>query len=212
MNKGTDYRSFRGISGSTYDVYFEPIEFLNNEWLLLAMQQDSELLAPVTQAKQAAAITSLALLVLTTAISFGVAHSLSKPLGQVRDAVTDVSAGNYAAEIPAKNRKDEIGQIAQSLEEFRVKLETADHNAREVAFKSAAFEVSGAPTLMTDLEFNITHGNKSLFRLMQDRAEDFKSVAKDFDPDDLMGKNMGCFPCGSHACTQDFKPAGKSAA
>ncbi len=48
-----------------------------------------------------------------------VGRTTAKPLGQLRDAMLGLAAGDLEAEIPARGRGDEIGQMAKAVATFR---------------------------------------------------------------------------------------------
>ncbi len=134
-----------------------------------------------------------ACLLAAAAASLLLARNISRPLSRLRDAFTAIVDGDLDMRVPATERRDEIGRIATLVDRVRRLLEDAEAEAHNAAFKSAAFEVSAAPMLMTDLDFNINYVNNALTRMMIDRSADFAAVVPEFDPHALIGKNMDMF-------------------
>ena len=74
------------------------------------------------------AILSIAFAVL--AAGFFIGRSVSKPLAAMRAAMIELANGNFAIVLPGLGRADEIGEIAQSVETFKV---NAERKARDEA-------------------------------------------------------------------------------
>ena len=74
------------------------------------------------------AILSIALAVLGA--SFFIGRSISKPLSAMRSAMIELAKGNFAVVLPGLGRADEIGEIAQAVETFKV---NAEQKARDEA-------------------------------------------------------------------------------
>src|SRR3979409_2687993 len=51
---------------------------------------------------------------------FFIGRSVSKPLSAMRAAMIDLATGNFAVVLPGLGRADEIGEIAQAVETFKV--------------------------------------------------------------------------------------------
>jgi len=80
------------------------------------------------QWEMAITVTLIAALVL--AAGFFIGRSVSKPLSALTAAMIDLAKGNFSVVLPGLGRHDEIGEIAQAVETFKV---TAEQKAREQA-------------------------------------------------------------------------------
>lgn len=67
------------------------------------------------------AIVSVALLML--GIGFFIGRSVSKPLQSMRRAMIELAGGNFSVVLPGLGRADEVGEIAQAVETFKVNAE-----------------------------------------------------------------------------------------
>ncbi len=74
------------------------------------------------------AILLIAFVVMGAGIFLG--RSVSKPLSAMRAAMIELANGNFAIVLPGLGRADEIGEIAQAVETFKVK---AEQKARDEA-------------------------------------------------------------------------------
>jgi methyl-accepting chemotaxis protein len=76
----------------------------------------------------AVAIAVIAVLVMGAGLFIG--RSVSKPLKAMTTAMIELANGNFAVVLPGLGRRDEIGEIAQAVETFKV---NAEQKAREEA-------------------------------------------------------------------------------
>lgn len=77
------------------------------------------------------AFVTIVLIVLLAAASWVLFSQINQPLQLVRDAIMKVREKDYSGEIPHLDRQDEIGQIAQSIENLQHALrESAKADAR----------------------------------------------------------------------------------
>ncbi|MFL6813472.1 MAG: methyl-accepting chemotaxis protein [Bradyrhizobium sp.] len=91
------------------------------------------------QWKMAITVTLIAALVL--AAGFFIGRSVSKPLSALTAAMIDLAKGNFSVVLPGLGRPDEIGDIAQAVETFKV---MAEQKAREQAeTKSRQDQIAG---------------------------------------------------------------------
>jgi methyl-accepting chemotaxis protein len=75
-----------------------------------------------------------AIAVICAFLAWLVSTSITGPLGRLREAMTRLSAGDTAVSIDEARHRDEIGEMARTLEVFRDNaIERADLMAREVA-------------------------------------------------------------------------------
>jgi methyl-accepting chemotaxis protein len=68
-------------------------------------------------------------------IGFFIGRSVSKPLSAMRAAMIELAKGNFAVVLPGLGRADEIGEIAQAVETFKVNAEQKARDEAEVKIK-----------------------------------------------------------------------------
>ena len=66
---------------------------------------------------------------------FFIGRSVSKPLSAMRAAMIDLATGNFAVVLPGLGRADEIGEIAQAVETFKVNAEKKARDEVEANIK-----------------------------------------------------------------------------
>jgi methyl-accepting chemotaxis protein len=80
----------------------------------------------------------IAILVIAFAVlgaGFLIGRSVSKPLSAMRAAMIDLANGNFAIVLPGLGRADEIGEIAQAVETFKVNAEKKARDEVEAKVK-----------------------------------------------------------------------------
>ena len=170
--------------------YASPIDFLGTRWALVVKEDTAELFASLQSALKTEIINGVLMFMIAVVITYAFSRSITRPLHLLSDAVNDIRRNNFDTDVPATARRDEIGGIAKSVDAFRVGLKEAAVRAKDAAFKSAAFETSGAPMLLVDTELKITQINRAAIRMLKRRAVDLELEAKGADPENMIGLGM----------------------
>ncbi len=135
--------------------------------------------------KIAVAISFFLMALLAAALMLRMA--IARPLLGLNDAMCHVASGDYAATVPAKHRRDELGMIARSLERFRASLAASADATRIGLFKGAAFESSSAALMIADHDGRILFVNAAARSLFSARRDAVRCRLPDFDIDRLIG-------------------------
>jgi methyl-accepting chemotaxis protein len=75
--------------------------------------------------------SSLVTLVVLFSAAFATMHLLLRPMRRMTEVVTRLSQGDQTVEVPARDRKDEIGQIAMAVQIFKENAARAEAMAAE---------------------------------------------------------------------------------
>ena len=65
-------------------------------------------------------IVLLAVALAGIAVSFLIGRSISRPVVAMSRAMRELAAGNFEVQLPGLERRDEVGQMARAIEEFKV--------------------------------------------------------------------------------------------
>jgi methyl-accepting chemotaxis protein len=85
--------------------------------------------------------------------AFFVARSVSNPITDLTRSMKELAAGNFGVVLPGLNRKDEIGNIAKAVEEFKVRAaEKAQHEAAEKADQERRADIARQDAARRDAE------------------------------------------------------------
>ncbi|MEL6644958.1 MAG: methyl-accepting chemotaxis protein [Pseudomonadota bacterium] len=104
-------------------------------------------------------------------------RTLSRPLGAVGQAMKRIGDGNFATDVPATQRRDEIGQIATALEVMREGLSAAERETADAAFKSAGFDASSTALTLLDHDYKIKNVNESFKALCTDLSSEIEPAS-----------------------------------
>lgn len=112
--KGTkiieDYRGVDVLSS------FAPLNIPDVDWVIVSEIDADEVFAPMYDFAQYSVITLLLLLVVTSALSFFIAYSISQPILDLVEKTKEMKEGNLDIQVAIRS-KDEIGILAQSFNE-----------------------------------------------------------------------------------------------
>ncbi|MEM6939543.1 MAG: methyl-accepting chemotaxis protein [Pseudomonadota bacterium] len=141
----------------------------------------------------------------TLAIAFGVfvaalvvtalllRAGMSIPLKVLGRAMQSIADADYDTHVPNTKGRDEIGQMARSLERLREKLNEAKAAQIETAFKGAAFEGSSAAMMLVDDTFEVIFVNSACASLIQELPADLQEMWPAYQAETLVGVDLSGF-------------------
>ena len=108
-----------GVMGN--DVYFGAVHlpFLGLDWTYVHEADVDEIFAFERKVAMILGLTAAFFLAVSAVSSLMLGRSLTRPILELRDRVSAMANGNYTAEVPCQDRKDELGGIAKSLSHLR---------------------------------------------------------------------------------------------
>jgi methyl-accepting chemotaxis protein len=110
-----------------------PVKIAGLDWVLVAERNMTEIMAPVNRYfyRMLAVISICAAAVLGLGIF--IARAFTRPISRVSSAMKAVASGDLSVEVQDALRRDEVGEIAQSLDGLREKLMLAQAAEQERA-------------------------------------------------------------------------------
>lgn len=178
------------ITGAQVIGNYVSVSFLGTPWIIMVEQDQDELFAQVETSRNQQILIGLVAFGVTLVVAWLIARGLSRPLQGVNRAVEKIALKDFDTVVPAMARHDEIGGIARALDAFRLSLGQAEIEAKDAAFKGAAFDSTGAPMLLTDLDLTILGANSAFFRLVNENKVDFGLEGPDLTHDHIAGRNV----------------------
>ncbi len=164
---------------------FTPVDILGVKWGLLAEIDEAE-------AFQAAdAMTKLMLLlgligaVAISACGFLVARSFAAPITAMTNAMRDLADGNLDVEVPAQERTDEIGGMADTVQVFKdnaVEIKRLEAEQKETEKNAAAEKAAVMEKMASGFEVKcggIVEAVASAATEMQASSESMSAIAED---------------------------------
>lgn len=115
---------------------------------------------------------------------------MSKPLAGLAGRMSKIADGQYDGEVAHIKRRDEIGQMARGLDEFRVALSEAEQAQHVTMFKGAAFDGSSAPMMVTDETLTVTFCNAACVALLEEFGSDLEEIWPGIRNAELIGAKL----------------------
>ena len=108
---------------------FAPIDISGVRWGIVVKFDTSEIFAPLKDIRWSILLAALTAIIATAYVGWLVARSVTRPLDLIVRSMGGLSTGNLGTEIPFRDRKDEVGAMAEALEVFKAALnETSELN------------------------------------------------------------------------------------
>ncbi len=110
----------------------------------------------------------------------------SRPLRKSTASMQAIVKGDYTTKVEGTGRSDEMGEMAQAMEELKT---TLDANTR---LKQALDSVT-SNVMMADENFNIIYLNESVLSFLREAEKDIQKDLPRFSVASLMGSNIDIF-------------------
>ncbi len=180
--------------GGNRFVSVHPIQFgkADTVWGIVVSAPESEIMATANESRNLMIIISLLVVVAVILINGLIGTKAMSLLSQVTTSMRELANGQTDLKIPGKNRQDEIGEMANTVEIFRVhalekqKLEEEQRQMQEIAAseKKATLDQiatrfqQGVSSLISDIETSVVD-IKNFADNMNDMAQQTRSRSSD---------------------------------
>ncbi|OPZ77862.1 MAG: Methyl-accepting chemotaxis protein PctC [Alphaproteobacteria bacterium ADurb.Bin438] len=124
-NASFDFDIFNDDIQKNMKIYGTKVNFenFNEPWKLMTIVPEDEVFAIVKRFYSAQIIANLSLVFLLIIVVIFVSRSISKPISNMAYLMMKISKGERNLKIPYQNNKDEIGEMARSLNSFKENIE-----------------------------------------------------------------------------------------
>ncbi len=183
----------RDTGESVLHETYAPLGVHGETWALIASQSETEFLLPWLEMRTELLRDSAIALCIFTIISIILGLSVGRPLLRLNQVMRKIANSEFSTEVPDSARGDEIGGIAQTIEEFRASLEDAERAAIEARVKGSAFSDSSAAMMILDAKGVITYTNDALLSFFETHIEQFRSVLPELTPNAMIGLSIDAF-------------------
>ena len=113
-------------------------------------------------------------------------RALTIPVLRIKETLSCLSAGDLTQEIKYTKRKDEIGDMARAMSEFREEAVLAVRSKNAVDSATSCI-------MIADEELNIVHMNNAQLNMLQKAESDIRQEFPNFDANNLIGQNIDLF-------------------
>ncbi|WP_375452398.1 methyl-accepting chemotaxis protein [uncultured Devosia sp.] len=123
--------NFRGYQTAVMAV---PTSVYGVQWVVAAVQNQSEVLAPVVAMRNLILIIGGVLLLLAAGLGMVFSRSLSRPITRLTRSMDALAGGDLEVAVEGARRKDELGAMSRAVEVFRQNSSrVVELNAEQVA-------------------------------------------------------------------------------
>lgn len=127
---------FRG--GRVFSAYM-PFEFMGVRWALMVDTNEQDALAIPIKIRNSTIITVLCGIIIFSLAGLFFVRGITRKLDTLNHAMGELATGNSAIEVPFTDRRDEIGDMAHSLEVFKQNtLRSREMEAQQLRDKALA--------------------------------------------------------------------------
>ena len=105
--------------GELFHISAARIDFADQHWIVTALIADREVTKGAVALRNIILIIALLLTICAIGAAFLFSRSITKPLDEVIDNMTDLVGGNTNVDLSGANRSDEIGKIFKAVSVFR---------------------------------------------------------------------------------------------
>lgn len=125
-------------------------------------------------------------LLLASAAALIADRALTIPVLRIKETLSCLSAGDLTQEIKYTQRKDEIGDMARAMSEFREEAVLAVRSKNAVDSATSCI-------MIADEGLNIVHMNNAQLDMLQEAESDIRQEFPNFDASNLIGQNIDIF-------------------
>lgn len=187
-------QSGAGVSSADGMLRAEPV-FFGSEGTLVGSVVTGWTLAfqhaALVQKQQATLLVAFGVLLAALGVAaLSLRRGMSNPLVQLGRAMSQIAGGQYGIDVPHTKRRDEIGQIAGRLNEFRQTLSDAAEAQHISMFKGAAFDGSTAPLMVADEGLAVTFCNPACQSLLESFGAELSEIWPGITHQSLIGAKL----------------------
>ncbi|MEJ2000191.1 MAG: methyl-accepting chemotaxis protein [Maritimibacter sp.] len=185
-----------GLDGNEVLMAYRPLRVFGQNWAIIVERDTAEIYEMLNETTTILMISTLVLLGVITIIGFLFSRAISKPLSDVSETMHKIAEGELSVHVANTNRRDEVGDIAKRLDEFRQALVQAEQTNFESQFRGAAFQASKSAMMMVNRDMEIIHMNEAVLEMLRKYEDAFAEHVPGFDTDKVMGNSMDSFHPG----------------
>jgi len=129
-----DYRGHDALTA------YGSLDFLGTRWALIAEDESEEVFASVAAMRNVSIIVTLVTLAVVSGLGYLLSLGIVRPVSAMTGAMRELAGGNKEVVIPARDRGDEIGEMAAAVQVFKETAIEADRLAAEQKEREARAE------------------------------------------------------------------------
>jgi methyl-accepting chemotaxis protein len=179
----------KSLDGEESFIAVARSEFLGKEWYVAADLKSEAIYQEARALAWKNALIGLGLLSVLTILAVVLARSITRPINQMREAVSLLAAGQNT-DIPGESRKDELGELARSLRQV--------HEAGVSAARiRSGLDDASVNVMIANPEGQVIYANKALLAFFAAHAESFRKQYPNVSAQQIIGATLDQFQQGT---------------
>ncbi|MEO1458238.1 MAG: HAMP domain-containing protein, partial [Pseudomonadota bacterium] len=174
-----------GVAGSPVLLETAAIDFLGMDWTLVASRDRDLALKHEYALKEQLLIMSLPALLIPALAALLIGRTTTRPIRRLAEVAGALARGEQA-ELPDRERQDEIGALARSMEP----INEAAVSARRL---NSALDAASSAMAVADAEFRIVYVNAALISIVRKTESYWQKKRPEFSADKLIGQSIDFF-------------------
>ena len=150
-------------------------------WFASLSQPEISAFALVDSVRWNVLVTGLMVLLPIGVIALLFGWSISRPISALAGSLTAIASGRLDQDIPARKRRDEIGQIGGAVQLIRENLDAAARQREHDLAEQASISELQRTTMMSDLAADLDHSISGVSSAVSAAAEELSVTATQLD-------------------------------
>jgi methyl-accepting chemotaxis protein len=164
---------------------FQPYSFGGTKYALVFDIQYYEIMAPVYQARQHFMLITLSTVVIISLLGMLLARGITRPIGTINTLMQRIADGDNV-EIPYTGKRDEIGEMARTVEVVR-------QNVVEATRLRLALHNASANMMIVDEDLTIVYLNPAVAAFLEGAEKAIQKDLPQFKVEGLVGRSIDVF-------------------
>lgn len=175
-----------GERGNSALMSYEPFGILGIKWALVAEIDKKTVMAPVASLRQQMIIQTLIAGLITAILGWLFSRSFVNPLKNLSHCVQRVADGDLDIDVPNRDRADELGQVANSVEVLR--LGSIERRRLEAEQREAQLQRERRAEKLDDLTNSFENLSSELVRTVASAATELEATAAEMQASALQSQ------------------------
>ncbi len=169
-------------SGASLMVATMPLALVpGSQWVVMAVEDKNLALGLIHKVRDAMVAASALVLLPLVILAGAIGWSIARPVARLARALAAIAAGRTEEEIPARDRRDEIGAIADAVHLIRGNLAAASEERELEMGNRAGEEAARRRSILSELADELDQSVGSVATAVAASAEELNATARELD-------------------------------
>jgi methyl-accepting chemotaxis protein len=169
----------RSLDGREAYISLHAADFMGKRWHVVADLSSDSIYGDIRSLAWENGLLGAGVMLAMSLAAFFLARGITRPLNEMRQAVGRLAAGE-SCDIPGERRKDELGELARSLQQ----VHAAGVAAAQIR---AGLDNADVNVMIANPEGKVIYANKALLGFFRANAESFRKQFPNFSAEQILG-------------------------